>query len=239
MSFKQGLMLAGAVGTAVVAAVVGWAYFSASGSGTGTVTVGTASAVELSSDPIGGLLPGAPGTPVTVHVHNPSSGNAFVDQITGVVDDNGGCLGSWFAVTPTAAPGSVPAGATVSTTARIAMLETGTNQDACQGKSLTIRWSTGTGGGSGGGGGGTVLQLQSLVVDAQGLFTVTLDRPAAADTTVQMMSSDPTVVQVPGTVTVPTGFTSVTGQYVRLSAGAADISASLGAVTLSQPVPSG
>ena len=151
---KKGIALGAATVVAVVAAIVGYAYFTASGSGTGTATVGTASSVQLSSDPVGGLLPGAPATPVTVHVHNPGSGNQFVDQINGAVQTDGSCLGSWFSVAPISFAASVAAGATSDRGTTIAMTESNTNQDACQGKPLTINWSTGTGS-TGGGGGST------------------------------------------------------------------------------------
>jgi len=158
---KKGIALLAAAAVAVAAAVVGYAFFTASGTGTGTATVGTATGVQLSSDPVDGLLPGAPATTVAVHVHNPGAGTQFIDEIDGAVATNGECLGSWFTVAPITFGASVAAGATSTTSTTIAMLESHTNQDACQGKTVTIDWSTGTGSGGGGGGGS---QTNTLVL---------------------------------------------------------------------------
>jgi hypothetical protein len=151
---RKGIALLAAGAIAVVAAVAGYAFFTASGSGTGTITVGTASSVQLSNDPVAGIVPGGTPSSVTVHVHNPSAGTQYVGAITGAVRSDGDCLGSWFAITPSAAVGSIAPGGTVDTTVGVAMTETGTSQDPCQGKPLTVDWSTGGGSGGGGSGGG-------------------------------------------------------------------------------------
>jgi hypothetical protein len=151
---RKGIALLAAGAVAVVAAIAGYAFFTASGSGTGTITVGTASSVELTSDPVGGVVPGGGSTPVTVHVHNPSTGTQHVGQVGGAVRTDGDCLGTWFTVTPSAAVGSLAGGATADTTVGVAMTETGAAQDACQGKPLTVDWSTGAGSSGGGSPGG-------------------------------------------------------------------------------------
>ena len=147
---KRGVALLVTLLAAVIAAVIAYAYFTASGSGTGTATVGSATNVVLTSDPVSGLSPGQ-STPVTIHVHNPGSADEFVGTITGSVEDNGGCLGAWFSVAPVDYNQMVAGNTTGDTSTSIEMIETHTNQDPCQGATVTIDWSTGAGGGSGGG----------------------------------------------------------------------------------------
>ncbi len=128
---------------ALVLAASAWAYFSSTGAGTGTATVGSSSQVALSSDAVSGLFPGGADVPVTVHVHNPGSGAEYVGTISGSVADNGSCLGSWFTVDSITYNANVAAGhdgADASTAVRMA--DSGTNQDACQGKTMTINWSS-------------------------------------------------------------------------------------------------
>jgi hypothetical protein len=128
---------------ALAFAASAWAYFSSTGSGTGSASVGSSAQVELSSDAISGLYPGGADVPVTVHVHNPGSGAEQVGTISGSVADNGGCLGSWFQVDSISYDQDVAAGSDGADTSTVVrMLDSGTNQDACQGATLTINWSS-------------------------------------------------------------------------------------------------
>jgi hypothetical protein len=137
---KRALVLAVAA-LAVGLGTGAYAYFSSTGSGTGTATVGTSSAVQLSSASVGPLYPGA-SVPVTVSIHNPGGGSEFVNQVTGSVANNGTCLGSWFQVTSAAYAATLAAGATDTVSSSVQMVDSGTNQDVCQGKSMTITWSS-------------------------------------------------------------------------------------------------
>jgi hypothetical protein len=76
---KRLLVLAAGV-LAIVGAVGGYAYFSASGSGTGTASVGTSSNLTLHATTGGALYPGT-STTVTFTVDNPSSGHELVGTI--------------------------------------------------------------------------------------------------------------------------------------------------------------
>jgi hypothetical protein len=125
-----------------VTAVGGYAYFTNSGSGSGTAAVGSASNIVLSSDAINGLFPGGPDVTVTVHVSNPGSGNQFVNDISGTVPNNGACLGAWFQVDTKHLAANVPAGTAPTTTTKVRMVDPGTNQDACQGQTMAINWSS-------------------------------------------------------------------------------------------------
>ena len=109
-----------------------FAYFSSTGSGTGTATVGTSSLVQLTSASVGPLYPGGADVPVTVSVHNPGGGNQYVNQITGTVATNAGCLGTWFVVDPINYAAQAAPNATASPSTNVRMLNVNANQDACK-----------------------------------------------------------------------------------------------------------
>jgi hypothetical protein len=136
--------LAALAAVAVLAmAGAAYAYFTSVGSGSGSATVGSTSSVNLSSTVVGDLFPGAAATPVTVKVHNPGGGTQHVATISGTVADNGTCLGSWFTVASVTYNHDVAGGADGPDGASSVKLnETGSNQDACQGKTVVINWSS-------------------------------------------------------------------------------------------------
>jgi hypothetical protein len=127
-----------AIGTAVGAL----AYFTNNGSGTGTATVGTSSHIDLSSTPVGTLYPGGADVPVTVSITNTGSGAQYVATISGSVADNAGCLGSWFQVDSVNYNGDLGAGASDSAGTHVRMLDSGTDQNVCKGKTMTINWAS-------------------------------------------------------------------------------------------------
>ena len=119
-----------------------FAYFTSTGSGSGTATVGSSSAVELTSLSVGPVYPGGADVPVTVTIHNPGSGSEYVNQISGSVADNAGCLGSWFQVDTVSYAGTLTAGASDTKSTNVRMVDSTTNQNVCQGKSMTVNWSS-------------------------------------------------------------------------------------------------
>lgn len=127
---------------AAMASVGAYAYFTAAGAGSGQVDVGSASAIVITSTLNGDLYPAGPDVPVAVQVNNPGAGNQFVADISGTVATSGGCLGTWFVVDTINYNTNVLAGATNNTSTDVRMLDSGTNQDACQGLTLTINWSS-------------------------------------------------------------------------------------------------
>ena len=141
-STKRRLIAVAVVVLAIGLGTGAFAYFTAGGSGTGSATVGSASTIQLSSDPVTGLYPGAAAVPITVHVHNPGNGSQYVGTITGTVADNGGCLGSWFTVASVTYNHDVAPGDGPDATSSISMTDANANQDACQGATLTINWSS-------------------------------------------------------------------------------------------------
>jgi hypothetical protein len=139
---KKRLIMVGVVAVAIALAAGALAYFTSNGSGTGTATVGSATAIVLSSPPVGDLFPGGADVPVTVTIQNPGSGSQFVNQVSGSVADNAGCLGSWFQVDTVTYGATLAPGASDTADTNVRMLDSGTNQDVCQGKSMTINWSS-------------------------------------------------------------------------------------------------
>jgi hypothetical protein len=134
-----------------VLAVVGVAaaYFTNLGSGTGTATVGSSSSVTLHGAVASALFPGASST-VTFTVDNPSPGAEFVNTIhLGSIAPDAGHSGCSTTITGgnpdftmpdvSASQGFAPGnGQAVTATGTLTMRETGVNQDACQGATLTL-----------------------------------------------------------------------------------------------------
>ena len=133
----------------VAVAAFAYAYFTSTGSGTATATVGTSSAVTIKGTVSGNLYPGASST-VTLTVDNPSSGKQRVGTVslekitadaghsTCSVVINGGnpdFTMADVAVNKTYGPGN---GQAVTPTGSLTMNDTGVNQDACQGATLTL-----------------------------------------------------------------------------------------------------
>jgi len=139
---KRRVIVLAITAAAVAVATGAFAYFTASGSGTGSATVGSASAVNLSSGAVGGLFPGGADVSVTVTIANPGSGAQHVGTVSGSVADNSGCLGAWFQVDPVVYNATIAAGGSDTATTKVRMLDSGTNQDVCQAKSMTINWSS-------------------------------------------------------------------------------------------------
>src|SRR5262249_41256355 len=121
---KRGIILLATMVAAAIAAVGGYAYFTSIGSGSGGPTVGTSSNIQITSDtPVAQLYPGGADVPVTIHLSNPGGGNEFVNDVSGTVADNGGCLGSWFQVDTKHYAAVVNHGQSAATTTSIRMLD--------------------------------------------------------------------------------------------------------------------
>jgi hypothetical protein len=140
-----------ALGCTCALTVVGvaFAYFTSTGSGTGTATVGSSSAVTLHATISPNLFPGS-SSPVALTVDNPSSGSERVGTVslasitvdaghstcsTVITGGNPDFTMPAVVVNHTFAPGN---GQTVTPSGTLAMNETGVNQDACQGATLTL-----------------------------------------------------------------------------------------------------
>ena len=139
------LSCACAIGVAGIA--VG--YFTSSGSGTGTATAGSSSAVTLHATISSSLYPGS-SSPVSFTVDNPSSGVQRVGTVSlssiTVDGAHSTCSTTITGGNPDFTMAAVPVnqvinpgnGQSVAATGTLTMNETGTNQDACQGATLTL-----------------------------------------------------------------------------------------------------
>lgn len=138
------------VGIGVLAiAGVAVAYFTSSGSGTGTATVGTGANLTLHGTVASSLYPGGSST-VNLTLDNPSPATQLVNKIhlASITPDagHGGCStlitggNPDFTMPDVTSNQSFPSGngQTVTATGTLAMNETGVNQDACQGATLTL-----------------------------------------------------------------------------------------------------
>jgi hypothetical protein len=140
---KRTWVVIGVVLAIAMSAIGAFAYFTAAGSGSGTADVGAASAIVITSDAnLTDLYPGGVDESVAVHVANPGSGQQYVDDVSGTVADNGGCLGSWFEVDTIDLNQNIAPGATVDTTTAVRMNDSGSNQNACQNATVTINWTS-------------------------------------------------------------------------------------------------
>jgi hypothetical protein len=151
MSWITGKRASVALGStiAIVAAGVAFAYFTSSGSGTGSASVGSSSAVTLHASISSNLFPGS-SSPVTLTVDNPSSGVQRVGTVSlsSITVDAGHstCSTAIGGGNPDFTMAAVPVnqvinpgnGQSVAATGTLTMNETGTNQDACQGATLTL-----------------------------------------------------------------------------------------------------
>ena len=142
------------LGVVAVLAVAGIAiaYFTSSGSGTGSATVGSSSAFKVTvSAPSGGpLYPGSGSESLAYSVENTGSGfenlNATSVEVAskgGNITESGtevaGCLSTWFTATDTSpAPKNLKGGESANGSVKVTMQDSGTPQDACQGKSPDI-----------------------------------------------------------------------------------------------------
>jgi hypothetical protein len=138
-----------AAASVLAVSVAAFAYFTSSGSGTGSATVGSSSAVTLHATVSGSLYPGASST-VSFTVDNPSSGKQRVGTVSlqsiSVDAGHSGCSTAISGGTPDFTMADVAVnksygpgnGQAVTPTGTLTMNDTGANQDACQGATLTL-----------------------------------------------------------------------------------------------------
>jgi hypothetical protein len=146
---KRRALTALACTSALAVAGVAFAYFTSSGSGTGTASVGSSAPVTLHATVTSSLYPGT-SSPVSFTVDNPSPGSQRVgtislDSIT--VDAahsacsttiNGGNPDFSMPAVTVNKVFATGSGQSVTQTGTLTMNETGVNQDACQGATVTL-----------------------------------------------------------------------------------------------------
>lgn len=137
------------VGVAAVAIALGtaggaYAYWTSAGSGTGSATTGSAEHVTITqTSVVTAMGPGVAAQPLsgTFTTAHP----AYVGQVTAVVDStsNAGCTAADFTVVqPTATNGEVTSASTWSGGSIAFNDKADTNQDACQGVTVNLKYSS-------------------------------------------------------------------------------------------------
>lgn len=148
--FKKKRVLVGLAGIGVLAiAAAAYAYFTTTGSGTATATVGSSTALVIKGTVTGNLYPGT-SSPVNLTIDNNSSGQQRVGTISleKITADAGHASCSVvttggnpdftmadIVVNKVFGPGT---GQAVTPSGSLTMNDTGVNQDACQGATLTL-----------------------------------------------------------------------------------------------------
>lgn len=150
---KRRTLFALVTASAMTVAGVAFAYFTTTGTGTATATAGTSSAVTLHGTVSKTLYPGT-SSPVTFTVDNPSPGAQQVGTITlssitvdsahsacstTITGGNPDFTMPEVVVNHTFASGSSQS---VTPTGTLTMNDTGVDQDACQGATLTLHLSS-------------------------------------------------------------------------------------------------
>jgi len=143
LSKKRVVLAAIVVIALAIASGVAYAYFTATGAGTGSATVGSSASLTITSDAVVGLFPAGADVTVPVHVTNGTNANEYVNVLSGTVATNSSCVTGWFVVDSKTVAATVNKGATLDTSTKVRMLDSGTDQTAaCAGKTMTINWSS-------------------------------------------------------------------------------------------------
>ena len=155
---RKKLGLASGIAGLAIGGVVAYAYFTTTGSGTANGTVGSSSNLVIAGALSGGasdgnFYPGGPAQTVTFTITNNSPGNQVLTVIhlnavhayanasdqSSKTNAIAGCGTSDFSMANVTVNQDLAPGDTVLTpTGSISMVDTGLNQDACQGALLTF-----------------------------------------------------------------------------------------------------
>jgi hypothetical protein len=145
--FSKKMKVAVGVVALTLVAAGAYAFWTGGGSGTGSGTAGTSATVTLTGTVAPGLAP-ATSRAVTLTAANADDAPIYVTTVhlVGVTVDgaHAGCVTSAFTMADVTVGVNVPAGATAAalTDGSLAMADTGINQDACQGATLTLALSS-------------------------------------------------------------------------------------------------
>jgi hypothetical protein len=149
---KAALVVGGLL--AVVAAGAAYAYWTNSGTGSGSAATGTNVGITVTQTTTpSGLYPGGPTASLAGSFTNTNAGKVYVHQITATIgtptgpniDGTHPCLATDYQINgfPVTVDAEVPAtsGGTW-TGASIQMLDTGSNQDGCQGATVPLTYAS-------------------------------------------------------------------------------------------------
>jgi len=127
---------------AAVAAVSGYAYFTAAGVGTGSANTGSVATLQITSTTPSGIWPDGADHAITVVVNNTGGGPQHVGTISGNVETFPGCWGYWFQVDSIVINGDVPVGLSNHPTNIRMPVDTVDDQTGCTTQPLTIDWTS-------------------------------------------------------------------------------------------------
>jgi hypothetical protein len=166
LSKKSKALVAGAAIAGLAGTGVAYAYWttSGSGSGTGSTTAGTVDKLTFTQNPAGdpdtsvalaAMYPGDSAQTLTVRVRNTSTESAYVAHVQAyITTDKSGCTAADFKLggVPSAAvdastakalswtAADLAAGAAANATSSVQFNNTGDNQDACKGATVTLHY---------------------------------------------------------------------------------------------------
>jgi hypothetical protein len=139
---RKALVAGGLVATLGVGGIA-FAYFTANGSGTGSASVGSASPITISASAPDALYPAGPARDVTITVTNPGSGAQHVGSVSlDSVDADTACVTSVFTMPAVTVDQTLAAGASTVVHGNLSMADSGSDQNNCQGASLTLNLSS-------------------------------------------------------------------------------------------------
>jgi hypothetical protein len=131
-----------------IAAVAGYAYWTAGGTGTGTAGTGTTSSLTVNqTSTVSGLYPGGPAQALSGDFDNPNAFGVYVATVSGAVSSvaPAACGVANFQLngSPVTLNTTVPAGNGVGSWSgmSIQLLDTGVNQDVCKNATVTISYT--------------------------------------------------------------------------------------------------
>jgi hypothetical protein len=140
---RKALVAGGLVATLGVGGIA-FAFFTANGSGTGSASVGSPSPITISASAPDALYPAGPAADVTITVTNPGSGSQHVGSVSldSVDASNALCDTSAFTMDAVTVNQTIAPGDNTVVHGSLSMTDTGSDQNDCQGASLTLNLSS-------------------------------------------------------------------------------------------------
>ena len=140
---KRALIVAVVAALALIAAIAGYAYWTTTGSGTGSSTAGTTSAITLHASFTTGIFPGGTKTvSFTADSTNPGNVRVGTVHLASVSFDAGhsGCAAADFTMPDVVQNFEIPngTGTALPNNGTLTFADTASNQDACQGATITL-----------------------------------------------------------------------------------------------------
>ncbi len=140
---KRAILVAVVAAFALIAAIGGYAYWTTTGSGTGSSTAGTTTAITLHASFTTGIFPGGTkSVSFTADSTNPGSVRVGTVHLASVSFDGGhsGCSAADFTMPDVVENFEIPngSGTALPNNGTLSFADTASNQDACQGATITL-----------------------------------------------------------------------------------------------------